>query len=244
MAVKLTVLGCSGSFPGPGAACSGYLVQSPHATIVVDLGSGTLANLQRHIDLADLDAIVLSHAHPDHWVDLAGLDVAYRYAQGREAVPVYGTAGTRQRAEHLLGHLKPTFAWQDLDDTSHISIGDLTLDFSATDHYVETFAVLMTADGVRLAYSADTGPGWSFAEFGVPIDLALCEATFLAEREGEGILHLSARQAGSMARDAGVDRLVLTHLEPRTDPARSRAEGSAAFGREVSVAAEHAVFVV
>lgn len=242
--MRVTVLGCSGSFPGPGAACSGYLVETPHATVVIDLGSGTLANLQQHADLAGVDAIVLSHAHPDHWVDLSGLEVAYRYAKVREGVPVYGTPQTRRRAELLLGELEPTFAWHDIADSSYATIGDLTLDFSATDHYVDTLAVLATAGGVRLAYSADTGPAWSFEAFGVPVDLAVCEATFLAEREDEGILHLSARQAGAMARAAGVQRLVLTHLEPGTDPDRSRAEGSSAFGGPVDVASEHAVYVV
>ncbi len=244
MAVRVTILGCSGSFPGPGAACSGYLVETPHATVVFDLGSGVLANLQRHADLGALDAIVLSHAHPDHWVDLSGLEVAYQYAQRREGVPVYGTAETRERAAHLLGALEPTFAWNDVTDGSHVAVGGLTLDFSATDHYVDTVAVLASVDGVRLAYSADTGPGWSFKEFGTSIDFALCEATFLAEREEKGILHLSARQAGAMARDAGVEHLVLTHLEPGTDRDRSCEEGSNAFGRAVDVAVEHAVYVV
>ena len=184
----------------------------------------------------------LSHSHPDHWVDVTGLMTAWRYALRREGLPVYGTAETRAKLGAVMDDLEPTVDWHELTDGSEAAVGDLHLDFSRTVHYVETLAMRVTCGDRSLAYSADTGPGWSFADFaGAPLDLALCEATNLGDGE-DGVLHLSARQAGGMARAAGVERLVLTHLLPGNDPDASRAEGSEAFGRTVDIARVHDVF--
>jgi ribonuclease BN (tRNA processing enzyme) len=242
--LRLTVLGCAGSYPGPGTACSGYLVQGGGVTIALDLGPGSLANLQQHIGLHEIDAVVLSHSHPDHWVDLTGLETAWKYTLGRDGLRVFGTPQTHALARALMGELEPSIDWHDLTDGEHVRLGNLDLDFSRTEHYVDTLAVRVATDGVSLAYSADTGPGWSFSEFGLPIDLALCEATNLADGEGEGVLHLSARQAGAMVRDAGIDRLVLTHIIPGGEHEAYRRESEAAFGRPVEVATIHAQFVV
>lgn len=239
MALKLTILGSSGSYPGPEQACSGYLVRSPSATVWVDAGSGTLANLQRHVDLLDVDAIVLTHEHPDHCADLAGYYVACKYYLGRSLVPVYAPASVREQvyyADHPL-------SWTDVSDGDVVDIGGLRLSFSRTDHPPETLAVRIDGDGRALGYSADSGPGWSFDALGAGLDLALCEATYLADAEGTG-QHMSARQAGAGARRAGVGRLVLTHLQPGVDPEVSRAEAEAAFGRAVDVAMPHEVYEV
>ncbi len=242
--LAITVLGCCGSYPGPGQACSGYLIRGGGVNVVMDLGPGALANLQRHIGLADIDAVVLSHRHADHWIDLTGLETAWKYALGLEGLNVYGTAENRAAAAAVIGELDPVIDWHEITDAGHARIGGLDLDFSATDHYVDTLAVRVgsSADGVAAAYSADTGPGWSFTELGPAIDLALCEATMLADGESEGLLHLSARQAGAMAKAAGVGRLVLTHLQPGIDRTASQSEGAAAYGSPVQVAHEHAVF--
>jgi ribonuclease BN (tRNA processing enzyme) len=236
-ALEVTILGCAGSFPGPGTACSGYLVQGGGVNVLLDLGPGTLANFQLHHGLDEVDAVVLTHSHPDHWVDITGLEVASKYHLGRSGIPVYGTPDNRTKVAALC-EIEPTFAWHDVHDGDVVELGELVVSFSRTVHYVDTLAVRIAHRDAAtgMAYSADTGPGWSFAAFAAPIDLALCEATTLAEAEGVDVLHLSARQAGAMAREAGVARLVLTHLLPGGDPEAYRAEGEATFGGRVEIA--------
>jgi ribonuclease BN (tRNA processing enzyme) len=233
--VTLTVLGCSGSYAGPGQACSGYLVRDGRTTLWLDAGSGTLANLQRHIGMDEVDAVVLSHEHPDHWSDLEGFRVACTYVVEREDVPVYGPRGVRER---LSPGYDSVFRWQDVGDGEQVEIGGLRLSFSRTDHPPETLAVRIDGGGRSLAYSADTGPGWSFTMLGPGIDAALCEATYPSDREGGGG-HLSAAQAGDMSRQAGIPRLLLTHLWPTVDPATAGKEAAETYGGPVSVVAMH-----
>lgn len=243
MGLNLTVLGCGGSFAGPDNACSGYLVRSPGATTVIDLGPGTLANLQHHVDIAALDAVVLSHEHPDHWLDLPILRNAMRYVLGLEGLAVYGTAGTLDLARKLIGELDPTLRWTTIAAGSKVALGDQQLRFARTDHPVETLSVRVDADGRSLVYSADTGPGWSPATLGDAIDLLVCEATFGAEFEGT-VQHLSGRQAGALADSAAVGRLLLTHLQPGSEPGERAAEARALFGGAIDVARPHAMLEV
>jgi ribonuclease BN (tRNA processing enzyme) len=235
MGLTVTVLGSSGSYPGPGQACSGYLVQGAGTTVWLDAGSGTLANLQRHVTIADVDAIVVTHEHPDHWSDLSGFYIAVKYFVRRDHVPVYAPADVR---DHAYYRGKP-FEWHTMTDGSIADIGGLHVTFSRTDHPPETLGVRIDGDGRSFAYSADTGDGWSFDRLGRGIDLALCEAGFAKEDEGGRHLHLTAAQAGSMARSAGVRRLVLTHLPPGADADECRKDGSAAFGEPVDIATEN-----
>jgi len=233
MGLTLTVLGCSGTYASPGQACSGYLVSDGSTTVWIDAGSGTLANLPRHVPLEGVDALVLSHEHPDHWSDLEGFFNVCRFVTKREGLPVYAPAGLKEHTYN--DDESPYFEWRDIKDGSTAQIGDLAFTFSRTDHGPETLAMRVDGGGRSLAYSADTGPKWSLGALGPGLHLALCEATFLQEQEGEA-QHLSARQAGGSAKDAGVKRLLLTHIWPTINHERSRAEAVDAYGDPVQIA--------
>ena len=236
MGLAVTVLGCSGSYPGPGGACSGYLVDDGSTRVWLDAGSGTLANLQLHSALDGIDAVVLSHEHPDHWADIEGYQNVLRFVICRQGMPVYAPAGVRAKTYQ---GTDPWMAWHQVADGDQVAVGSMSMTFSRTDHGPETLAVRIDGGDRSLGYSADTGPGWSLSALGPGLDLALCEAT-LSGDEDSHLQHLSAGQAGKSGREAGVGRLVLTHLWPTLDFDRSRREGSEAFGAEVELAAVHA----
>ena len=239
MGLTVTVLGCSGSYPAAGSACTGYLVRGGGVNVLLDCGPGTLANLQRHLPLEQLDAIVVTHCHADHWVELPIINTVYQWFLHRGELPVHTTEETWAMNAAVCGGQPEALQWQRTSADTVLEIGGLRWTFSRTDHPVETLAVRVDDDTSSFAFSADTGPDWSFDRLGPGIDLAFCEASFLSVREPEQMPHLSARQAGAMAAAAGVDRLVLTHPMPGADLDAHVAEGTVAFGRPVEVATIH-----
>jgi ribonuclease BN (tRNA processing enzyme) len=201
----------------------------------LDAGPGTFGNLQRFVDPASLDAIVLSHEHSDHWSDIAGFVTAAHHTFGweREPVPVLAAPGVEARvAKESQGILE----WRTVGDGEVVEIGGLALRFSRTDHGPVTLAVRLEGDGGTLGYSADSGPGWSLEALGTGLDLALCEATYTKDHEGT-LGHMSGRQAGSSAKAAGAKRLVVTHRWPTISAGALKAEAQEAFGGPVSQAA-------
>ncbi len=238
MALTLTVLGCDGSYAGPGGSCSGYLVRSDATAVWLDAGPGALAQVQRHVALADLDAVVVSHEHPDHCLDLPVLRNALKYVLGIEGLRVVTTAGVRALVDHICQGAEPTFRWEVVSAGSVVTVGDLSLRFAATDHPVETLAVRVDHAGRSIAYTADTGAAFTLADLDpdrTGFDLAVCEATVAPEHEGEAP-HLSGRQAGALARAGDARRLILTHLTPGTDREARRREAEDAYGGPVTVA--------
>jgi ribonuclease BN (tRNA processing enzyme) len=244
-AMRVTVLGCSGSYAAPNTACTGYLVQTADRNVLLDCGPGVLANLQQHLPFERLDAVVLTHCHADHWVELPILRTVCTWFIGRKHLPIFGTDETHTMSGAVSGGSDPhAFDWHVVNEHSTVDIGNQRWRFSRTDHPVETLAVRVDCDGRSFAFSADTGPGWAADELVDDVDLLFCEASYTREREPEGILHLSARQAGELARATRVKQLVLTHQLPGADLDTHALEGAEAFGRPVSVAREHVVYTV
>ena len=245
--LSVTVLGCSGTYAGPGGACSGYLVRTASTSIWMDCGAGTLANVQRHVRLQDLDGIVVSHSHPDHWLELPVLANALRYGVGVPdlGLPLLWTAGTAELYAAIASDPGGTLATRVIDEHSTATIGDIDLSFSRTDHPVETLAIRAEHEGRSIVYTADTGNAWRLAslgpDLGRTIDLAIVEAT-LDESDVDVVQHLTASQAGRQAAEAGVATLVLTHLAPGSDPEARRSDAARAFAGPIEVAAIDATF--
>jgi ribonuclease BN (tRNA processing enzyme) len=242
MIVRTTIIGCSGSFPGPDGPASCYLVQADGFRLLLDLGNGALGALQRHISLYDIDAICLSHHHVDHCVDMCAYSVARSHHPDgpRPRIPVYGPARTAERLTRALG-LDPSTSMTDAFDfitltPGTIEIGPLRVTADHMNHPVETFGFRLEHGGGSLAYSADTGACDPLVALARDVDVLLCEASFL---DGPGLpadLHLTGRQAGEHAARAGAGQLVLTHLVPWNDTALVLEEAASAFRGPLSAA--------
>jgi ribonuclease BN (tRNA processing enzyme) len=239
-----TVLGCDGSYAGPGGACSGYLLRTATTALWLDTGPGTLGRLQLAVDPSQLTGVVVSHQHPDHFGELPVFYNACKWYLSLRDVPVVTTAGVKEMTETVVGNdLSDVFRWMVVGDGDRVRLGDVDVTFSRTDHPVETLAMrLDTADG-SVVYTADTGPGWSPTALGDPVDLLVSEATLPPEYENAAP-HLSARQAGQRAAASGAARLAITHLTPGVDPDPYVLAAAAAFGGPVDLATDGATFEV
>lgn len=242
--MRLLVLGSNGTYPTPGRPCSGFLVEAGTTALMLDAGPGTVAALQAAGAAERLSALALSHAHPDHCADVFSLFNLLRLGpEPRSGLPALAPAGLAAGLARFLGigedhSFHRVFDWQTVAPGDRVGVGELELAFGLAVHQVPTLVTVCAAEGRRLVYSADTGPGGDLAALADGADLLLCEATLQGEPEAAGWpYHLSAAGAGALARRAGVRRLLLTHLSPMLDPERSVAEAAAAFGGPVEWAA-------
>jgi ribonuclease BN (tRNA processing enzyme) len=254
--VKVTVIGCSGSFAGPLSPASSYLVQQDVDgrtwSIALDLGSGALGALQRHLRPDDLDAVVLTHLHPDHCVDLCGLYVTRRYRPAGPLparLPVHGPADTAQRL-HLMYHglepggMEAQFEFGILADTVPLVIGPFTVTPYAMNHPVEAYGFRVEAGGAVLAYTGDTDDCENLNTLLHGADLALMDSAFMDGRD-DGVvgIHLSgSRAAGAARRAGGVKRLMLTHIPSWNDPEVCRAQAAGVWDGPVELARADAVY--
>jgi ribonuclease BN (tRNA processing enzyme) len=242
--MRLHVLGSSGTWPAPGRPASGYLVEHRDTRVLLDAGPGVFAALCDRMEPGNLAAVVVSHTHPDHCVDVFSLYHYLAYGPGGpHPVPLFAPAGA---ADHLAAFVRadepghPYFevlAARTVGDGDEAEVGSLRLRFAEADHSVPTVAVRVD-DGARaLVYTGDTGPGGRVPELAVGADVLLAEATYQGSAEDKPwARHLTAGEAGELARAAGVGRLILTHLPPTLDPVTSLEEAEATFGRRVAVA--------
>ncbi|RKS72765.1 ribonuclease BN (tRNA processing enzyme) [Motilibacter peucedani] len=243
--MRLTVAGCSGSGPGRDGAASCYLVEAGSTRIVLDVGPGSLSPLQRHVRLADVDAVLLSHLHPDHCLDLCAWHVAAKYGDAGRAGTLRAVAstGAAERMARAYGVERPerldtmTFeAW-----TPELNVGDVRVTAVRAAHPGESWSMRLEHEGRSLVFSGDTGPNPRLQELAAGCNLLLCEAA--AEEPLPG-LHLTGAEAGELAAAAGAGRLVLTHIPTWTDPADALEQARGAYGGEVVLAASGGVHEV
>ena len=236
------MLGSAGTWPPAGGATCGYLVTHEDATIWLDAGTGTFANLQTHIEVGDLDAIVITHGHPDHFVDVVPAFYARHYGGlGEPGLPFYSPEGFTNLLSLLVSEdgrdvLAKAYDFTTLRDGDLIDVGPLRLRAYEMQHVgVTALGFRIEAGGVVFAYTGDTGPCDAVVEMARDADVLLAEASF---QDSSELLpfHLSARQAAEHATAAGVGRLLLTHIVPTLDPAVSLAEARSAFEGSVEIA--------
>lgn len=219
--MRLTVIGCSGSFPGPDSPASCYLIEADGFAMVLDLGNGSLGALQRHTGIYDIDAVCVSHVHADHCLDLCPYGVARRYAPDgpKPRLPVYGPEGLADRMARAYDAdpepgMREIFDFVPLDEGVR-EIGPFHVTTARMNHVdVETYGFRVEHGGRTLTYSADTGPTDALVALSRDADLLLCEASFVTRPGLPDDLHLTGAQAAEHAARAGVDRLVLTHFVP------------------------------
>jgi ribonuclease BN (tRNA processing enzyme) len=253
--VRLTVVGCAGSTSAAHRAASCYLVEAPHEgrtfRVVLDMGFGAFGELEARMDVFDIDAVLLSHLHADHCIDLAAYYVRLKYDPGspRRRVDVYGpsdTAGRLARAYDLPERpgMSEQFRFERWQPARPVPLGPFTVTVAPMTHPVETYAISVEHQGRRLVYSGDTGPCADLVELARGAQLMLCEASFAEAPDNPPALHLTGRQAAEHAARAGAEKLVLTHVPPWQDQQQILEEARPAFAGALELAVPGAAYEV
>jgi ribonuclease BN (tRNA processing enzyme) len=265
--VHITVLGKSPSWQDANGACSGYLIEEDGSCVLLDCGNGVFSKLRRFRDYVAVDAVVISHLHADHILDLVPFASALTYAPRQQPVPVdrwpgtdsparprlYAPEGATEAFRRICGgagmfehHVEKAFEIHEYVPSDVIQLGTLRVRFHRVPHYLPTCAVdvASTNGGGRFTYGADSAPNEELVEFADGTDLLMIEAT-LPRPERDGVRgHLTPYEAGEHGSKARVGRLVITHISDELDELWARREAERAFGGPVTVAREGAVYEV
>lgn len=245
MSLRVTVVGCSGSYPGPDSSASCYLVEAEHDgrtwRVLLDLGSGSLGALHSYADPLSIDAVLLSHLHADHCLDLCGFYVLRKYhPEGPQPrIPVHGPAGTADRMARAYDlpadpGMHEEFDFVDYD--GRFKVGPFEVEPVQVDHPVPAYGLRVRVGGATLAYTGDTGPGDGVDAVARGADVLLAEASFRTTLANPPHLHLTGADAGDCATRAGVGRLVITHVPPWHDPEDARAEARTTWSGALDLA--------
>lgn len=233
--MKCTVIGSFGAYPEAHNPASGYLIEENNTKILLDCGSGVLSRLQEQLPLYELDAAVLSHYHSDHCADLGCLQYA---------VMIDKQLGRRTKSFSAWGPGDvPRLAYKEFCtgrsylEHSFFQIGEVTFETCRNGHDIPSFALKITGkSGKTLVYSGDTGYYAGLADFARDADFFLCEASFYEYQRGFSGEHLTSAEAGEIAEQAGVKRLILTHLPHYGTHSQLIREAALRFSGEILLA--------
>jgi ribonuclease BN (tRNA processing enzyme) len=248
--VELAILGAHGTWPGAGAETCGYLVTEGDFHLWLDAGTGTFARLQEIIPVDRVGAMLISHGHPDHFVDMIPAFYARHYGGlGDPGLPFFSPEGFTDLAALLVSEngrnvMSEAFAFRTLVDRDEFEIGPFHVTAFRMVHIgVEALGYCIKSASGTLAYTGDTGPCDAAIQLANGADLFLSEATY---QNSSTLMpfHLSAAQAGEIATEAGVKHLVLTHLTPDLDPVISLREAAATFQGAIDMAVRGMVLEV
>ena len=246
--MRLTVVGCSGSFPGPDSPASCYLVEAEGGEgrtwrILLDLGSGALGRLQAHADPLAVDGVFLSHLHPDHWFDMSGYYVLRKYhPEGPQPrIPVYGPTGTAARMATAYGlperpGMTEEFEFHEYPKGETVTVGPFRVDVVRVVHPVEAYAIKVSNRGRSFVYSGDTGACDALVDFAHGTDLLLAEASFREGDDNPADLHMTGKEAAETAVRSGARRLVLTHIPPSHERETALAEARPVYDGPLELA--------
>lgn len=255
--MRLTVLGKSPAWSDAGGACSSYLLENGAKAVVLDCGNGAFGKLRERVGYREVEAVVISHLHGDHVLDLVTFSYALTLgpgASGREERPrLLAPAGAAAFFARLSGAwddadlLPDAFTIEEYEPGAELAAGGIDFRMHPVPHYGPTHAVEITSPaGGRIVYGADGRYSDELIAAATDADVLLAEAT-LAEPDPAPLHqrgHMSAAETGTLAREANAGRLVLTHISDELDPQRARAAAAAAFGGPVEVAREGLVVEV
>lgn len=254
----LTVLGCSGSAPGPRAPASGYLLEADGFLLAVELGNGTLAELQAVRDPFTVDALLFSHLHPDHCADFSALTVLRRYhpAPSRDPrrfrLPVYAPSEAPSRfvaayspdeADRAVTDLTDTYEFHQLH-AGTIRLGPFELTAVLAPHPCAAYSFRIVHSGRSLVYTGDTGTSADLDELAYEADVLLAEASWTHADHRPVDLHLSGTEAGRLAKTAGAGRLLITHVPPWTDRAAVLAEARTEYSGDAELVVQGASYEI
>lgn len=219
--MKLTVLGCYGPYPKAGGACSGYLLEDEETKILIDCGNGVLSKLFSYCnDLNKLDAIFISHLHPDHMSDLLvfryAINIKQMFGKLKNPIPIYLPGNPQEDYERI--QYNGAFNRNIIQEKSVVMINDIKVTFKKTNHPVECYAMAFEKNNKKFVYSGDTRYFDELIDFIKGSNLFLCEANILHKDMTETVPHLSGKQAAEIALKADVHRVVLTHILPEINP--------------------------
>jgi len=241
--MKLTIVGASGTFPGPHSGCSSYLLEQDGFRLLLDVGNGSTGALQSACGLLGPDAIIVSHLHGDHYLDLITYTYARRYHPEGQApvLPVYGPSDIRHQVLGAYGRnvadlLDEVYLFNPIESDQKFAVGPFEVDLRRVNHPVETYGMRISTDGRTITYSADSGECSTLVDLAKDVDLFLCEASYLDGDDNPPDVHLTGKQAAQYATQADAQRLLLTHLVPWGDATRTLAEADAAYDGELLVA--------